>query len=96
VKGAIASIEIFAFENDASPRRLSLTIAAPERCPAGEGWLCRVALADLHRPETVRGVDSVAALMGAMDRAREWVADLRAEGLVLCRDRAGKSAFESV
>ena len=94
MRGAIASVEIYAFEGGASPRRLSLTIAAPERCPGGEGWQCRVALANFHRPATVTAQDSVAALALAIERARGWVADLRAQGLVLARDRAGQSAFE--
>lgn len=96
MKGAIASVEIFAFENGAVPQRLSLTIAGPHRCADGEGWECRVALANLHRPETVTGSNSFEALAKAIDRARGWVADLRAQGLVLTRDRAGESAFEFV
>ncbi len=96
MRGAIASVEIYATEDDGSVRRLSLTIAAPERSPGGEGWQCRVALADLHRPEAVGGADSVEALAGALARARGWVAELRAEGLVLARDRAGKSLFDFV
>ena len=52
MKGAIASVEIFVAEAGATEgqrRRLTLTVTAPERADDGEGWVCRVALADLHR-----------------------------------------------
>jgi hypothetical protein len=94
LKGAIANVEIYLFENAGPPKRLSLTIAAPERSAVGGGWECRVALADLHRPETLEGADSFEALGRAMDRARSWVADLRRQGHALARDRAGECAFE--
>ena len=78
MKGAIASVEIFLFEAAApdaalrspmlrgKPRRLSLVIGTPERSPAGEAWQCRVALADLHRPQTCEGRDSIEALFLAV------------------------------
>ena len=94
MRGAIASLDLYLFDADAKPRRVTLTITAPERQAAGPGWVCRLALADLRRPESVAGIDSVAALASALDRARSWVADLRASGLVICRDRAGETPFE--
>ena len=68
MKGAMASVEIFVFaakalaaptagsdpNGQAASRRLSLVIGTPERAPAGDPWHCRVALADLHRPETLQ------------------------------------------
>ena len=97
MKGAIASVDIFAFENAASAggpaRRLTLVIGAPVRAASGGVWQCRVALADLHRPQTFEGRDSVEALLLAVDRARSWLAALAGEGFVLSRDRAGAEPF---
>lgn len=76
------------------PRRLSLVIGTPERAPGGEAWHCRIVLADLHRPEVLEGRDSMEALLRAVDRAHAWLAALRAEGLRLCRDRAGLEPLE--
>lgn len=75
------------------PRRLSLVIGTPERAPGGDRWQCRVALADLHRPETCEGRDSVEALVRAVERARAWIAALHAEGFQLSRDRVGAEPF---
>lgn len=97
MKGAIASVEIFAFvpEHDTpGPRRLTLTIGAPTPDRESGHWDCRVALADLHRAETKSAVDSVSALEAALEQGRVWLAELRARGWVLARDRAGKSSFE--
>ena len=110
MKGAMASVEIFVFTADAPaasgprtdshstsgvpPRRLSLVIGTPERAPAGDRWQCRVALADLHRPETLEGRDSVEALVLAVERARAWITGLHAEGFRLARDRAGAEPFQ--
>ena len=100
MKGAIASVEIFVFEAPepgaplrGSPRRLSLVIGAPERSPAGEAWQCRVTLADLHRPRTCEGRDSIEALFVAVAQAKSWLGALQAEGCVLARDRAGAEVF---
>jgi len=78
-------------------RRLTLVITQPERVGSAsaseEAWSCRVALADLHRPETVSAPDSILALARALDRARGWLADLEARGHVLARDRSGSPPF---
>lgn len=76
------------------PRRLSLVIGAPERTASGDAWQCRVVLADLHRPQTLEGRDSMEALLRAVGRARGWLEALRAEGLRLYRDRAGAEPLE--
>jgi hypothetical protein len=94
VKGAIASVEIYVRTPGQPPRRLSLTIASPSRDEAG-GWSCRLALADLHRPRSVAGRDSVEALAGALSLARDWLGALRAEGLLLTRDRDGREPYEA-
>lgn len=102
MKGAIASVELFAFDRKPGPdvgsRRLSLVIGAPERRAEGEGegetWHCRVALADLYRPESISGRDSFDALARAVDRARSWIDALEAKGFELYCDRAGERRFE--
>lgn len=94
MKGAIASVDFFVDAASGAPRRLTLTIAAPERAAGGPGWTCRLALADLHRPQAVDGRDSVEALARAVDQARAWLAALHAQGRTLTRDRAGETPFE--
>ena len=93
MKGAIATVEIFASKREGPSERLSLVISAPERDLEEQGWQCRVALANLHRPETISGEDSMEALSRALLRAREWVEALRAEGRTLTRDRAGRVPY---
>jgi hypothetical protein len=82
-------------ESGLRPRRLSLVIGIPERVSGGASWQCRVALADLHRPQVVEGRDSVEALSRAVDRARAWLTALADEGHRLARDRAGSEPFAS-
>ena len=94
VKGAIATVDFFASNPEGALDRLSLVIDSPQRCSSGEGWQCRVALADLYQPETVVGRDSVEALSLAMTQARDWISDLRTQGRALTRDRAGENPFE--
>ena len=101
MKGAIASVEIFSARDEGPPRRMTLTVTAPTRSsgegvPDGNEWECRVALADLHRPTTVVGGDSVAVLTAALDLARDWLAELRDQGFTLYRDPACHSRFETL
>ena len=94
MKDAIATVEIFAEREGSGIDRLSLVVGSPERRSSGEGWQCRVALADFARPETLSGRDSFEALALALTRARVWIRELEAQGRVLTRDRAGKIPFE--
>ncbi len=96
MKGAIASVELFADAGSAegSRTRLTLTISAPERAVDRETWVCRIALANLHRPTEVAGVDSVTALAAALAQARAWLAELAAQGTTLFRARSGEARFE--
>ena len=94
--GAIASVEVFVSEDGGSAgprRRLTLTLSAPERGSEDGLWICRVALANLHRPMEVRGADSVTALAAALDQARAWLAALDAQGTALFRERTGETRF---
>ena len=91
MKGAIASLEVFVAEGaGAERRRLTLTISAPEPAADGDGWICRVVLADLHRPRVCAAPDSVSALAAAVGQARDWLAELSAQGATLFRDRVGE------
>lgn len=107
MKNAIATVEIFASrppvvagQGAERARRLTLVISMPERKKGAgspeagpDAWSCRVALADLHRPETVHAPDSILVLVRALERARGWLAELEAQGFTLARDREGSQAF---
>ena len=93
MKGAIASVEIYAHREGAAVRRLTLVVSEPRTTPDPARWICRVALADLHRPEEIVGTDSVEALCRAVERGRRWIEDLRSDGFVLTRDRAGSIPY---
>ena len=93
MKGAIASSEIFAHRGNEPVKRLTFVIGKPRRAEQGSGWICRVALADLHRPESLAGTDSVDALAQALARGRSWLAALEADGFSLCRDRFGERPY---
>ena len=74
-------------------RRLTLVISKPVRDREGRGWVCRLALADLHRPVTISAADSIVVLARALAQARGWLAELEASGLALWRDREGTVPF---
>lgn len=91
MKNAIASVEIYVHEPGETVRRLTLVIDQPRRAdPAEEGWICRVALANLHRPREIAGPDSVSALASALGQAGRWLVELEEQGMRLTRDRAGE------
>lgn len=100
MKQTIASVEIFAHRNRVVPggsgkkevevRRLTLVISAPVRATDGSGWICRVALADLERPQELMAPDSITALGRAYARGRGWLEALETSGWSLFRDRAGQ------
>ena len=97
MKGAVASVELFVHEKGGmNPRRLTLTLSAPERVrdegATGE-WVCRIVLADLHRPESLTAPDSLSALAAALEQGRSWLNELGTEGLRITRDRDGKIDF---
>ena len=93
MKGAIASVEIYAHREDQPVQRLTLVIGEPRRADEGSGWICRVALADLHRSESLAGTDSVDVLAQALVLGRSWLAALQADGFRLCRDRGGERPY---
>jgi len=99
MKGAIASVELFVHSDGehTDPRRLTLTLSAPERVrdkgEATPDWVCRIVLADLHQPVSVKAADSLSALACALGQGRRWLDALREEGLRITRDRNGKVDF---
>jgi len=96
MKNAIASVEIFAHEPDEGVRRLTLVIDQPRRrdgTNGADGWVCRVALADEHRPLEITATDSVAVLVAALDQADRWLGELENRGIRLTRDRAGAISY---
>jgi hypothetical protein len=93
VKGAIASVEIFAHRKDRGVRRLTLVIEQPRRGEDAAVWRCRVALADLRRPVEIVGPDAVDVLTQALGRGRSWLKILQEDGFALYRDRAGKHPY---
>ena len=95
MKGAIASVEIFAHRANEPVTRLSLVVSSPVAIPDAGGFACRVALANLHRAEEIHGRDSVEVLTLALERGRQWLVDLRGKGFVLYRDRAGNEPYLS-
>ena len=100
MKGAIASVELFAWTLPAAertdtsrPRRLTLVVGTPVCSPGDSGWTCRVALADLKRPVEVAAADSIGALSAALARGEAWLDELLDEGIVFTRDRAGTEPY---
>lgn len=93
MKGAIASVEIFAHRNAEPARRLTLVVGAPTSAPAVGGWRCRVALADQHQPQEFTGRDSFDVLNRALAQAHSWLRALEAEGFMLFRDRGGVDPY---
>jgi hypothetical protein len=93
MKGAIASVEIYALRGDEPIERLSLVVSAPSLASDGQEWTCRVALANVHRPEEVVARDSVEVLARALARARDWLVGLEASGYALYRDRGHREPY---
>ena len=93
MKSAIASLEIFAHREGEVVQRLSLVVGAPTAAGEGGLWICRVALANLHRAEEIEGRDSVEVLGLALARGRGWLLDLEADGFLLFRDREGQTPY---
>lgn len=95
MKEAIATVEIFAHRASSAAgsasevQRWTLVVGAPSRAADGSGWACRVALADLRRPEAVLAIDSVSALSRGISHGRAWLEELESEGWAFYRDRAG-------
>lgn len=95
MKGAIASVEIYARREDQPIQRWTLVVTEPSFQPSQNQWACRVALADRHRPEVVAGRDSIEALDRALVRGRQWLRELHAEGFLLYRDRGAREPYDA-
>jgi len=94
VRTTIASSEIFGIDPEGEPRRLTLAVGAPKRLDGAVEWQCRVAVADILRPTTVSGDDSLVALAAAIERVRALLAELRAEGWTFSVDSHGRESID--
>ena len=94
MKRAIASQEIYGRAPDGARRRFSVAVAAPVRDAEGEGWLCRVTVADVLRPTSERGADSYEALARGMGRVRRELAVLTDAGWRLYADAAEQRSLD--
>lgn len=94
MKTAIASTEIYGATPGGEPRRLTVAVGAPERSRHGEGWQCKVTIADVLRPTAVAGADSFEALARAVARVRQHLAALQDDGWVFSRDRGGREVLD--
>ena len=96
----MASVEIFAQRGEEPIQRLSLVVSAPTPTTPNSAsdpdrkWICRVALANLHRPVVTEGSDSVVVLARALRLGRDWLAALQAEGFELYRDRQKQRPYQ--
>ena len=93
MKGAIASVEIYARRDEQPTQRWTLVVTEPSFQRAENHWTCRVALADLHRPEVIAGRDSIEVLDRALAQGRQWLRELHAEGFLLYRDRGAREPY---
>jgi len=86
MKSAIAAMEIFGAGPGGDRKRFTIAVGRPLRSPDG-GWTCTVTIADVLPPTIVEGVESFAALAGAVGRVRSGLAALEADGWRLFLDR---------
>ena len=104
MKGAIASVELFAWAEGGDgvggstaaserPRRLTLVVGTPVLGAGEAGWVCRVAMADLKRPVEITAPDSFGALAAAIAQGEAWIDELRTRNFRLTRDREGLEPY---
>ena len=95
MRTTVAASEIYGIDPGGARRRLTLAVGAPRRVDGEPGWQCRVAVADVLRPTTVVGEDSLVALATGLERIRALLGELRGQGWSLSRDRAGREPIDS-
>jgi len=94
VKTTIASTEFYGVAPGGERKRLTVAVGTPVRDRRGEGWRCKVAIADVLRPTAIGGADSFEALARAVARVRQHLAGLQAEGWEFSLDRSGREALD--
>lgn len=94
MKTTIASTEFYGVAPDGERKRLTVAVGAPVRDRYGEGWQCKVTIADVLRPTAISGADSFEALARAVTRVRQHLAGLRDEGWEFSLDRDGREVLD--
>jgi hypothetical protein len=94
MKTAIASTEFYGVAPGGECRRLTVAVGAPVRSRRGDGWQCKVTIADVLRPTAVEGADSFEALARAVACVRQRLAGLQEEGWDLSLDREGREVLD--
>jgi hypothetical protein len=94
VKTTIASTEFYGAPPGGERKRLTVAVATPVRDRYGEGWECKVAIADVLRPTAIGGADSFEALARAVACVRQHLADLQEEGWEFSLDRDGREVLD--
>ena len=94
MKTTIASTELFGVTPGGERKRLTIAVGVPVRSRRGEGWQCKVTIADVLRPTAIDGADSFEALARAVGRVRQHLAGLQEEGWDLSLDRGGREVLD--
>jgi hypothetical protein len=94
MKTTIASSEIYGVAPGGERKRLTIAVGTPSRSRHGEGWQCKVVIADVLRPTAIGGADSFEALVRAVAYVCGHLAELREEGWVFSLDRDGSEALD--
>jgi hypothetical protein len=94
VKTTIASTEFYAVTPGGERKRLTVAVGTPVRDRRGEGWRCKVVIADVLRPTAIGGADSFEALARAVAHVRAHLAGLQAEGWEFSLDRGGRETLD--
>jgi hypothetical protein len=94
MRTTIASTEFYGVTPDGDRKRLTIAVGRPVRRARGDGWQCKVAIADVLQPTAIGGSDSFDALARAVGRVRLHLAGLQEEGWAFTLDGAGREALD--
>jgi hypothetical protein len=94
VKNTIASTEFYGVAPGGERKRLTVAVGTPVRDRYGEGWRCKVAIADVLQPTGIAGADSFEALARAVARVRQHLTGLQEEGWEFSLDRSGREVLD--
>jgi hypothetical protein len=94
MRTTIASSEIFGLTPAGERKRLTIAVGTPGRRRQGEGWQCKVVIADVLRPTAIAGVDSFQALARALAYLRQYLERMGQEGWELSSDRDGRETLD--
>lgn len=94
MKSTIAATELYGVTPGGEHRRLTVAVGAPARRRHGEGWQCKVTIADVLRPTAIGGANSFEAIAKAVAHVRQHLAGLQEEGWELSLDRGGREALD--